>query len=135
MSFFFYYGNQHFCFPDTLRNIRLYYSAILVCSIICVQHSYSFSQRYGKLQIDLAKDLIFALDKFKSKFQGIAIFTMPQETSFAGRVEKGEASFFKYRLSDNRIGWFFAIERLAAKYPHNSVYVFSENRVIDGVVD
>jgi hypothetical protein len=30
-----------------------------------------------------------------------------------GRVDKVAASFFKYGLSDNRIGWFFAIERLA----------------------
>ncbi len=36
-------------------------------------------------------------------------------------------------MHDPRIGRFFAIDPLAAKYPHNSVYAFSENRVIDGV--
>lgn len=46
---------------------------------------------------------------------------------------EGNASFFKYRISDNRLGRFFAIDPLAAKYPHNSPYAFSENRVIDGV--
>jgi hypothetical protein len=32
-------------------------------------------------------------------------------------------------------GWegFFAVDPLASKYPHNSVYAFSENRVIDGI--
>ena len=46
---------------------------------------------------------------------------------------EGNASFFKYRISDNRLGRFFAIDPLAAEYPHNSPYAFSENRVIDGV--
>jgi len=46
---------------------------------------------------------------------------------------EGNASFFKYRISDNRLGRFFSIDPLAAKYPHNSPYAFSENRVIDGV--
>ena len=45
----------------------------------------------------------------------------------------GNASFYKYRISDNRLGRFFSIDPLAAKYPHNSPYAFSENRVIDGV--
>jgi hypothetical protein len=60
----------------------------------------------------------------------LVIFTMPLETSFAGRVEKGAASFFKYRISDNRLGRVFAIDPLAAKYPHNSVYAFSENKKV-----
>ena len=45
----------------------------------------------------------------------------------------GEASFFKYRISDNRIGRFFAVDPLTAKYPWNSGYAFSENRLINGV--
>lgn len=43
----------------------------------------------------------------------------------------GEASFFKYRISDNRLGRFFAVDPLYKKYPYNSNYAFSENRVID----
>lgn len=46
---------------------------------------------------------------------------------------EGNASFFKYRISDNRLGRFFSIDPLAAKYPHNSPYAFSENRVIDAI--
>lgn len=45
----------------------------------------------------------------------------------------GSHSFFKYRVSDNRIGRFWSVDPLAAKYPHNSSYAFSENRVIDGI--
>ena len=36
-------------------------------------------------------------------------------------------------MYDSRIGRFFAVDPLAAKYPHNSTYAFCENRVIDGV--
>ena len=36
-------------------------------------------------------------------------------------------------MHDPRVGRFFAVDPLASKYPHNSVYAFSENRVIDGV--
>ena len=32
-----------------------------------------------------------------------------------------------------RVGRFFAVDPLTAKYPHNSPYAFSENRLIDGV--
>src|SRR5690606_37855870 len=46
---------------------------------------------------------------------------------------EGNASFYKYRISDNRLGRFFSVDPLAAQYPHNSTYAFSENRVIDGV--
>ena len=34
-------------------------------------------------------------------------------------------------MHDPRVGRFFAVDPLAAEYPHNSVYAFSENRVID----
>jgi RHS repeat-associated protein len=40
---------------------------------------------------------------------------------------------YKYRMHDVRIGRFFSIDPLAAKYPYNSPYAFSENRVIDGI--
>ena len=40
---------------------------------------------------------------------------------------------FKYRVHDARIGRFLSIDPLEVKYPWNSTYAFSENRVIDGV--
>jgi len=45
----------------------------------------------------------------------------------------GNASFFKHRISDNRIGRFFAVDPLASEYPFYSPYAFSGNRVIDMV--
>ena len=39
----------------------------------------------------------------------------------------------KYVFGNPRIGRFFAVDPLAWKYPWNSPYAFSENRVIDGV--
>ncbi|MFT5821470.1 MAG: RHS repeat-associated protein [Crocinitomix sp.] len=46
---------------------------------------------------------------------------------------EGNSVNYKYRMHDPRIGRFFAVDPLAGKYPHNSSYAFSENRVVDGV--
>lgn len=45
---------------------------------------------------------------------------------------EGNSINFEYRMHDPRLGRFFAVDPLATKYPHNSPYAFSENRVIDG---
>ena len=39
---------------------------------------------------------------------------------------------FEYRMHDARLGRFWSVDPLAAKYPWNSTYAFAENRVIDG---
>jgi hypothetical protein len=62
-------------------------------------------------------------DGYRFGFQG-------QETET--ELWNGEASFFKFRISDNRIGRFFSPDLLQTEYPSNSPYAFSENRVIDG---
>ena len=46
---------------------------------------------------------------------------------------EGNSVNYKYRMHDPRIGRFFAIDPLAPKYPHNSPYAFSENRVTNAV--
>ncbi|OWP79660.1 hypothetical protein BWK62_00010 [Flavobacterium oreochromis] len=48
---------------------------------------------------------------------------------------KGEGNSLNYtfRMHDPRVGRFFAVDPLTAKYPHNSPYAFSENRVMDGI--
>lgn len=57
--------------------------------------------------------------------------------SFQGQEKddeiKGEGNSinYTYRMHDPRVGRFFAVDPLAPKYPHNSPYAFSENRVID----
>ncbi|MCH2199566.1 MAG: hypothetical protein MK081_12365 [Flavobacteriales bacterium] len=43
----------------------------------------------------------------------------------------GNSVNYKYRMHDARIGRFFAVDPLAAKYPYYSQYAFSGNRVID----
>ena len=45
----------------------------------------------------------------------------------------GNSINFEYRMYDPRIGRFFMVDPLAADYPWNSLYAFSENRVIDGI--
>ena len=39
---------------------------------------------------------------------------------------------FEYRMHDARLGRFWSVDPLAAKYTWNSTYAFAENRVIDG---
>lgn len=39
---------------------------------------------------------------------------------------------FEYRMHDARLGRFWSVDPLAAKYPWNSTYAFAENRVVDG---
>ena len=46
---------------------------------------------------------------------------------------EGNSVNYTYRMHDPRLGRFFRIDPLAPKYPHNSPYAFSENRVIDGI--
>jgi hypothetical protein len=43
------------------------------------------------------------------------------------------AMTFKYRVEDPRLGRFFSVDPLFSKYNFNSVYAFSENRVIDAI--
>ncbi|MBC9811456.1 hypothetical protein H9Y05_03110 [Crocinitomicaceae bacterium CZZ-1] len=45
----------------------------------------------------------------------------------------GNSVNYKYRMHDPRLGRFFAVDPLASKYPYNSPYAFSENRLIDGI--
>ncbi len=45
----------------------------------------------------------------------------------------GNAINFKFRMHDPRLGRFFAVDPLAAKYPHYTPYSFSGNKVIHAV--
>ncbi len=48
---------------------------------------------------------------------------------------KGEGNSFnyKYRMHDARVGRFFAVDPLTAKYPHYTPYSFSGNKVINSI--
>ncbi|MEN9998796.1 MAG: hypothetical protein RI922_1786 [Bacteroidota bacterium] len=43
---------------------------------------------------------------------------------------EGNSVNYRYRMCDPRVGRFFAVDPLSSQYPNNSVYAFSENRVI-----
>lgn len=46
---------------------------------------------------------------------------------------EGNSLNYKYRMHDPRIGRFFAVDPLTAKYPHYTPYQFSGNKVIHAV--
>lgn len=48
-------------------------------------------------------------------------------------IGEGNSVNYTYRMHDPRLGRFFAVDPLTAKYPANSPFAFSENRVIDMV--
>ncbi|MEN9303956.1 MAG: hypothetical protein RL264_2385 [Bacteroidota bacterium] len=54
-------------------------------------------------------------------------FQNQEEDSETGLVN------YKYRMHDPRVGRFFAVDPLGFKYPWNSCYAFSENRVLDAI--
>ena len=64
--------------------------------------------------------------EYRYGFQG-------QEKDDEVKGHEGTSLNYKYRMHDPRIGRFFAVDPLAPRYPHNSPYAFSENRVIDGI--
>jgi hypothetical protein len=57
--------------------------------------------------------------------------------ALAGRNDEikgaGNSVNYTYRMHDTRLGRFFAVDPLSPKYPHNSPYAFSENRLIDAI--
>ncbi|MBK9273302.1 MAG: hypothetical protein IPM49_02025 [Flavobacteriales bacterium] len=45
--------------------------------------------------------------------------------------DPGTSYAFEYRMHDARVGRFWNLDPLAGRFPHNSPYAFSENKVID----
>ena len=86
--------------------------------------SYSDYYPFGMLLPDRTGSQTGA-DAYRYGFQG-----QEKDDEIKG---EGNSINYKYRMHDPRVGRFFAVDPLAPKYPHNSPYAFSENRVIDGV--
>ncbi len=63
--------------------------------------------------------------KYRYKHQG--------QESDSEILGEGNSYAYEYRMSDARLGRFWRVDPLASKYPYNSPYAFSENRVIDRV--
>lgn len=68
---------------------------------------------------------IYHSEKYQYKHQG--------QISDAEIYGEGNAYFYKYRMSDSRLGRFWSVDPLHQKYAYNSNYAFSENRLIDGI--
>jgi RHS repeat-associated protein len=77
----------------------------------------------GRYDVDLGTE---PDDEYRFGFQN-------QEKDDEWTGQTGSHLNYKYRMYDARIGRFFAIDPLAAKYPYYSTYAFSGNRVIDAV--
>ena len=60
-------------------------------------------------------------------------FTFQSQESDDEIRGKGNSLNYKFRMHDPRIGRFFAVDPLAAKYPWNSSYAFSENKITNGI--
>ncbi|MEX2485559.1 MAG: RHS repeat-associated core domain-containing protein, partial [Brumimicrobium sp.] len=76
---------------------------------------------------------------FGQKMAGRIFSSTDYDYGFQGQLEddeiKGEGNSinYKYRMHDPRIGRFFAVDPLTAKYPHYSPYSFSGNKVIHAI--
>lgn len=103
-------GVQISATPDGIVD---YYEAVVVSYNDYYPYGMTMDQRHGNSS------------EYRYGFQG-------QEKDDEVRGE-GNSINYKYRMHDPRIGRFFAIDPLAPKYPHNSPYAFSENRVVDGI--
>jgi RHS repeat-associated protein len=55
--------------------------------------------------------------------------------AFQGQEHDKETGcdYFRYRMYDPEVARFNSVDPLREKYPHNSPFAFSENRVVDGV--
>jgi RHS repeat-associated protein len=73
----------------------------------------------------IADITITILDEYRYGFQG-----QEKDNEIKG---EGNSINYKYRMHEPRIGRFFAVDPLTSKYPHNSPYAFSENRVLDAI--
>lgn len=88
-----------------LDDIDVYYNGTEVTTSLCYGSGSSDDYRYG--------------------FQG-----QEQDDEIKG---KGNSLNYKFRMHDPRLGRFFAVDPLAPKYPHNSPYAFSENKLINSI--
>ena len=79
----------------------------------------------GKALEKNAPSDFFGLSAYRYGFQG-----QERDDEIKGL---GNSLNYKYRMHDSRLGRFFSIDPLYKDYPHNSVYAFSENRVIDAI--
>ncbi len=117
-------GKKHYESTDWLGNVRVTYTD-------------KKSWQQNKFALNVSSSLDYY--PFGSVMEGRNLETIDYRFGFQGQEGDDEVFgtnnlwAYKYRLHDARLGRFFSVDPLAGKYPYNSVYAFSENRVIDGV--
>ncbi|GIV44985.1 MAG: hypothetical protein KatS3mg035_2108 [Bacteroidia bacterium] len=117
-------GKKHYETTDWLGNVRVTYTD-------------KKSWQQNKFALNISSSLDYY--PFGSVMEGRALEITNYRFGFQGQegddevYGKNNLWAYKYRLHDSRLGRFFSVDPLAGKYPYNSVYAFSENRVIDGV--
>jgi RHS repeat-associated protein len=112
---FYCYATNNFV---TVDNVKLTPAARYSADVI----SYADYSPYGMLLQHRHKNDA----SYKYGFQG-------QEMDDEVKGQEGTSLNYEYRMHDPRVGRFFAVDPLAPKYPHNSPYAFSENRVTNAV--
>ena len=93
------------------------------CSALQIGLKYKSTRYYPFGSLEPGRT--YSSDNYRFGFQG-----QEQDNEIKG---EGNSVNYKYRVHDPRLGRFLSIDPLAAKYPHNSPYAFSENRLIDGI--
>ncbi|MBP2832839.1 hypothetical protein J8281_11640 [Aquimarina sp. U1-2] len=119
-------GNKYYEIKDHLGNVRVVVNDRknldpATGDLTAKVESYNNYYAFGMLQPGRHKDS----KSYRYGFQG-------QESDDELKGE-GNSVNYKYRMHDPRLGRFFAVDPLAADYPWNSTYAFSENNVIDHV--
>jgi hypothetical protein len=95
------------------------YFSNLSCGV-CLQNTYDYSP-FGVILDERTVEGDF----YRYGFQ-----KQEKDDEFKG---KGNSLNFEYRMDDSRVGRFFTVDAIAAKYPKNSPYSFSENRILDAI--
>lgn len=119
-------GKKYYELKDDLGNVRVVVNDrkdlnttdnALTANVVSYNNFYPF----GMLQ----PNRNFDSQEYRYGFQG-----QEKDSELKG---EGNSVNYKYRMLDSRIGRFFAVDPLTAKYPHYSPYSFSGNKVIHAV--
>ena len=105
-----------------------------------MRYIYQYKDHLGNVRLSFTKDLKvmdkndyypFGMSFLKTSVSLYDPMAIPYNYKFQGQ-ELQETGFFKWRNYMPDVGRFTTIDPLAEKYAYNSVYAFSENRVVDG---
>jgi RHS repeat-associated protein len=114
-------------------------NVLSVISDKVIPHVSGGSVAYYKADILQAQDYSPFGVKLKGRNLNKTGNTELYRSGFQGQEEddelKGDGNSvnYEYRMHDPRLGRFFAIDPLASKFPWNSSYAFSANRLLDAI--